>query len=137
VKVHTNEEGKVQKVEKVEKVENGENGEKVEKGVGKEEVGREGKRTEKEKVKEEVKRMIDEAGKNRKFGVTCQICKVGLQKFLYLYTDIYKLEISVCFSDPINHPITDLPQILIGELGRTIRLFLPWLSGSTYIEKNS
>ena len=77
MKVHTNEEGNVQKVE---------NGEKMEKGVGKEEVGREGKRTEKEKVKEEVKRMIDEAGKNRKFGVTCQICKVGLQ--LYLYTDI-------------------------------------------------
>ena len=62
MKVHTNEKEKVDKMGKEEKAEKG--------------VWKEGKRTEKEKVKEEVKRMIDEAGKNRKFGVTCLICKV-------------------------------------------------------------
>ena len=43
---------------------------------GEEGVRLEGKRTEKEKVKEVVKRMIEEAAKNKKFGVTCEICKV-------------------------------------------------------------
>ena len=72
MKVHKNEKEKVDKMANEEKAEKGVGkGEKVENGVWKE-----GKRTEKEKVKEEVKRMIDEAGKNRKFGVTCLICKV-------------------------------------------------------------
>ena len=38
--------------------------------------------------------------------------------------------------------MTDLPQVLIGELGRTKEMFLAWfnlaskLSGFTFIEKN-
>lgn len=54
--------------------------------VGKEKVrekggqfsgGKKDKTTEKEKVKIEIKRMLEIAARNKKFGVTCEICKVN------------------------------------------------------------
>ena len=67
---------------------------------------------------------------------------------IYIYIYIYKVLISfVCLSFclfifPIitQEPVADLPQILIGELGRPMEMFLVWfwdfiLSGSTFVTK--
>ena len=54
---------------------------------------------------------------------------------------IYKVLISFFGCPIITHePLTDLPQILIGELGRTSRMFLVWFYDSKlsgFIHKNS
>ena len=44
-------------------------------------------------------------------------------------------------SDKLRNPLTDLTQILIGELGRPTAMFLAWfldskMSGSTLIRKH-
>ena len=49
--------------------------------------------------------------------------------YTYIYVYIYKVAISVCLfvCTIITHePLTDLPQILSGELGRTTRTVLAW-----------
>jgi len=67
--------------------------------------------------------------------------EIGLKHLRSVYC-IYKVEISVCLSDPLfMNPWTYLPQILISEVGITTGMFSAWfynfkLSGLTFIMTN-
>ena len=62
---------------------------------------------------------------------------------IYIYKVVISVILLVCLSDHnLGTSLTNMSQILIGELGRTTGMLLVWflnfkLSGSTFIGKNS
>ena len=49
-------------------------------------------------------------------------------KSVLIYKDVISVSVSVCLfgQSKLRNPLTDLPEIFIGELGRPTGMFLAW-----------